>query len=289
MSSDTPPLDIDLLRRWIGRTETARDVVSLRLVREFAATLDMEANDFVEGRAAPLAIHWCLAPFAAKTSQLGSDGHPARGGFLPPVPLPRRMWAGSDLHLKERICVCDVVERHSRIADVRVKEGRTGVLCFVTVDHVFSTERGIAITERQDIVYRALGVNVKAPTVAPAKSGKPPADATWYRDRKADTVLLFRYSSLTFNGHRIHYDRSYVTGEEGYPGLIVHGPLQATLLLEYAASIWGRPPHTFKFRGLHPLFDFVEFRLCANKSSEGLDLWIQDGEGVRFIEAEARW
>jgi 3-methylfumaryl-CoA hydratase len=287
--TDMPGLDVDVLRRWIGRTETARDMVSLRLVRELQATLDENDAETAIGDAAPLAMHWCLAPPVVTTSALGPDGHPARGGFLPPVPLPRRMWAGSTLRLKDRLRVGDAVERCSRIADVSVKDGRTGVLCFVTVDHEISTDRGLAIAERQNIVYRALGPGGGTSTAQSVQLPAPPAEAAWHRDLKANPVLLFRYSALTFNGHRIHYDRSYATDEEGHPGLIVHGPLQATLLLEYAASIRGSAPQGFTFRGLQPLFDFMPFRLCAKETGAALGLWIQNGEGACTMEAEARW
>lgn len=287
--TETPNLDVSLLRTWIGRSETARDVVSLRLVRELHATLDHDGVAPVEGDAAPLAVHWCLAPPAAKTSSLGPDGHPARGSFLPPVPLPRRMWAGGRLRFKDRLRVGDVVERRSRVADVTVKEGRTGVLCFVAVDHEIATDRGLAVTERHDIVYRGPAPKGDVQAAKPVPLPEPPADATWHHDTKAGPTLLFRYSALTFIGHRIHYDRLYAREEEGYPGLVVHGPLQATLLLEYAASIRKSAPRDFTFRGLQPLFDFTPFRLCAKEAGAGLDLWIQNGEGTRTMEAQARW
>jgi 3-methylfumaryl-CoA hydratase len=282
-------LDVDLLKSWIGRTETARDVVSIRLARELSATLDRAGAEPQPGDLAPLAVHWCLAPPAALTASLGPDGHPARGGFLPPVPLPRRMWAGSTLRFTDRLRVGDMVERRSRIGDVAMKEGRSGILCFVAVDHEIFTERGLAIVERHDIVYRPLGERGEPPPATPVPLGAPPPDATWHRDMQAGPVVLFRYSALTFNGHRIHYDRTYVKEQEGYPGLIVHGPLQATLLLEYAAAIRGGAPHAFKFRGLQPLFDFMPFRLCAREVSDGLDLWIEVAGGLRSMEAEARW
>jgi 3-methylfumaryl-CoA hydratase len=271
--------DIEMLRGWIGRTETARDVVAPRLVEEFRATLDDDATS----AAAPLAIHWCLAPPAPPTVSLGPDGHPARGGFLPPVPLPRRMWAASSLTFHDSLRIGDAVERRSRIADVAVKHGRTGRLCFVTVAHEFATGRGLAITERQEIVYRDLQ------PAGPAAARKDPPAAQWQRDATAGPVLLFRYSALTFNGHRIHYDRSYVTEIEGYPGLIVHGPLQATLLIEFAASIRGAAPARFQFRGLQPLFDFEPFRLGAREMEAGLHLWIEAADGRQTMDATAAW
>ncbi len=276
-------LDETHLRSWINRAETVEDGVSCRLVREFTATLDTSDDLPRPGDEAPLGIHWCLSPPTVKASRIGPDGHPARGGFLPPVPLPRRMWAGSALQFHDRLLVGDDVRRHSVIQDVAIKHGRSGILCFVTVLHALSTARGPAITERHDIVYRALG-GPAAPKPDPALLPKPER----MREMRADPVLLFRYSAVTFNGHRIHYDRGYATGEEGYPGLVVHGPLQATLLLQFAAEILGCAPSRFTFRGLQPLFDFEAFRLCARRAETGLHLWIDTADGKQTMEAEAR-
>jgi 3-methylfumaryl-CoA hydratase len=270
------------LQGWIGRTEQAEDVIAPRLVREFLATLDKSDDLPVPGAPAPLAIHWCLSPPTVKASSIGPDGHPLRGGFLPPVPLPRRMWAGGGLQFHDQLRVGDVVRRHSSIKGVTVKEGRSGILCFVTVQHELSTARGLALTERHDIVYRDLGGKA-APKPSPAVLPK----AEWMRDMKADPPLLFRYSAVTFNGHRIHYDRNYVTGVEGYPGLIVHGPLQATLLLHFAEEINGHAPSRFEFRGLQPLFDFEPFRLCARRGAEGLLLWVETPDGKQTMDAKA--
>jgi 3-methylfumaryl-CoA hydratase len=275
----TAALDVSHLREWIGRTETVEDYVTPRLMREYAAMMDHEAPQEI----APLAIHWCLSPPAANTASLGPDGHPARGGFLPPVPLPRRMWAGGRLRLGDRLRVGDAVQRRSEITDVTVKEGRTGTLCFVTVAHEIFSPRGLAIAEEQNIVYRD--------AAAPASPAKParPSTPDWVAEKKADPVLLFRYSALTYNGHRIHYDRSYAMGEENYPGLIVHGPLQATWLLEFAAKIKDGAPAYFSFRGVQPLFDFLAFKLCAKAQEGGLNLWIETADGVTTMEATAAW
>jgi 3-methylfumaryl-CoA hydratase len=273
-------LDINHLRGWIGRTDTARDVITDRLVREYAATMDTVPD----AQNAPLAVHWCLAPPAAAASDIGPDGHPARGGFLPPVPLPRRMWAGGQLTFHNRLMVGDHVERVSNIADVTVKEGRTGVLCFVTLHHEISSSAGLLITERQDLVYRPAAGSASG-TAKPEEL--PPAQ--WRRTQKADPVLLFRFSALTFNGHRIHYDRPYAMEVENYPGLVVHGPLQASWLLNFAAEIKGAAPRQFSFRGVNPLFDFQSFALCAREADNGLQLWIQSGEGVRTMDAQAQW
>lgn len=275
-------LDEKLLKTWIGRTEQAEDVVAPRLVREFLVTLDKSDNLPDVSALAPLAFHWCLSPPMVKASGLGSDGHPHRGGFLPPVPLPRRMWAGGDVRFHEPISVGDVVRRQSRIQDVSIKEGRSGILCFVTVQHELFTARGLVLTERQDIVYRDLGGRA-----APSPSLAVLPKAEWSRDMRADPPLLFRYSAMTFNGHRIHYDRDYATGVEGYPGLVVHGPLQATLLMQFAEEIKGSALAQFSFRGLQPLFDFEPFRLCARRDAEGLHLWVQTAGGKQTMDAKA--
>jgi 3-methylfumaryl-CoA hydratase len=284
----TPSLDIESLRQWIGRQDRAADRVEPRLVRSLRATLDQDPGEPKEGDRAPLAVHWCLAPPIAIASGLGSDGHPARGGFLPPVPLPRRMWAGSTLEIGDDLQVGDDVERVSRIADVTLKEGRTGPLCFVTVDHIFSTRRGAAVREKQSIVYRDVERQQAAAEAKPAT--QPSKTPTWQRKVHGDPVLLFRYSALTFNGHRIHYDRSYCIEKEGYPGLIVHGPLQATLLLMLAASAReGATPRRFEFRAVNPLFDGANFTVNAVAEGEGLDLWVADLNSRRTMMARADW
>jgi 3-methylfumaryl-CoA hydratase len=275
-------IDIDTLRGWIGRTETTRDAVTCELVARFLATLDAVSVRLEPDDPAPLGIHWCLAPAVAPTSRLGPDGHPARGGFLPPVPLPRRMWAGGELVFERPLRIGETVRRTSRIEDVALKQGRSGPLCFVTMRHDIEADGAVAIRERQDIVYRGMDAN-------PAPSAPPPEAETWRRDVEASPVLLFRYSALTFNGHRIHYDRRYCLETEGYPGLVVHGPLQATLLLHLAAELRdGTTPARFTFRGVAPAFDGV-LKLNASETDAGLRLWTSDADGRRCMEAEAQW
>jgi 3-methylfumaryl-CoA hydratase len=236
----TEKLDIDHLRQWIGRSEEASDIVTAQLVKGLRATLFQEVGEPRAGDAAPFTVHWCLAQPVAPMAMIGPDGHPKRGGFLPPVPLPRRMWAGGELEFIDPLRVGDEAKRTSRISDVTVKTGSTGTLCFVAVEHIITTSRGTAIRERQDIVYRDPG---GTPAAAPAKAPPPPPAAKHRESHVSDSVLLFRYSALTFNGHRIHYDRDYVTKVEGYPGLIFHGPLQASLIVELAAKLHnGQPP-----------------------------------------------
>jgi 3-methylfumaryl-CoA hydratase len=281
----TDQIDLDHLRQWIGRTNEVSDVVTAQLVKGLRATLFQEIGEPKPGDAAPFTTHWCLGQPVYPMSELGPDGHPTRGGFLPPVPLPRRMWAGGELEFLDTLRVGDVVKRTSRISDVTMKTGSTGVLCFVSVAHEVTTPRGTAIRERQDIVYRDVS---NAPQAAPAKA--PPPAAQHRETHMADAVLLFRYSALTFNGHRIHYDRDYVTKVEGYPGLIFHGPLQATLIVELAAKLHGgKPPAKLSYRGLQPLFEGSEFSINANPIDHGMELWTANSAGQPTMKGTATW
>ena len=284
----TDKLDLDHLRQWIGRTEEASDIVTAQLVKGLRATLFLDIGEPKRGDAAPFTTHWCLAQPVYPMSMLGPDGHPTRGGFLPPVPLPRRMWAGGELQFVEPLRVGDEATRSSRISDVTVKNGSTGTLCFVSVEHTISTSRGVAIRERQDIVYRDMPSGGKNAT--PAKPAATPPTARHRQTHLSDPVLLFRYSALTFNGHRIHYDRDYVTKVEGYPGLIFHGPMQAALLVEFAAHLHGgTAPKKFSYRGLQPLFEGGEFSVNANEIAEGLDIWVANAEGAPTMRGTASW
>lgn len=276
--------DIDHMNEWIGREEVVVDRLSADLVRKYHATVDFPGDPPGEGEAAPQLIHFCLAQPAAPTAGLGPDGHPARGGFLPPVPLPRRMWAGGEISFLRELRVGQEICRVSRIENVQLKEGRTGALCFVTIRHLLVADNAPAIEERQDVVYRGLD--------APGAGGKalaPAPKGAHRRTTRAEAPLLFRYSALTFNGHRIHYDRRYVTQIEGYPGLIVHGPLQAALLCNYALELRGERPTRFRFRGLSPLFDDDIFTLHASPLEDGFKLWTATENGPVAMEAEAFW
>jgi 3-methylfumaryl-CoA hydratase len=283
----TEALDLDHLRQWIGRTEQATDTVTAQLVKGLRATLFMDIGAPKPGDAAPWTVHWCLTQPVYPMAQLSADGHPTRGGFLPPVPLPRRMWAGGELEFFEPLRVGDEATRTSRISDVTMKTGSTGVLCFVSVKHEITTPRGTAIRERQDIVYRDMSAPQAA---APAPTPPPPPVAKHRESHIADPVLLFRYSALTFNGHRIHYDRDYVTKVEGYPGLIFHGPLQAAFIVELAARLHGGiAPKKFIYRGLQPLFEGSEFSANANDTSAGMELWIANSAGQPTMKGTATW
>ena len=278
--------DLDHLRQWIGRSTQATDIVTAQLVKGLRATLFQEIGEPKPGDAAPFTVHWCLAQPVYPMSELGPDGHPTRGGFLPPVPLPRRMWAGGELEFFDALRVGDETTRTSRIADVTMKTGSSGVLCFVSVDHLVTTPRGTALRERQDIVYRDLSTA----STATAKPPAPPPVAKHRESHMADAVLLLRYSALTFNGHRIHYDRDYVTRVEGYPGLIFHGPLQAALIIEMAARLHGgAAPQKFSYRGLQPLFEGSKFSVNANETEAGLELWTANSAGQPTMKGTATW
>ena len=280
-----PTLDLADLQRWIGREATAQDVVTRELVRRFNATFDAGGSEPEEGDVAPRLIHFCLAQPAAPGAELGDDGHPARGDFLPAVSLPRRMWAAGDLGFRAELRVGETVTRRSRVADVQAKQGRAGELCFVTVDHVVEASGRVAVEERQTLVYRGPGGAGPPPTTPAAGAAAPQAVIL------ATASLLFRYSALTFNGHRIHYDRTYAVEREAYAGLVVHGPLQATLLMRLATGLRdGVPPTRFAFRSVSPLFDTAPIQLfAATNAGESLRLWTARPNGPEAMVAEAHW
>ncbi|WPB58817.1 MaoC family dehydratase N-terminal domain-containing protein [Xylophilus sp. GOD-11R] len=285
------PTLIAHLKSWTGRTETLVDQAGAAPILALAATLDRDDGDRLASDPAaelPPLWHWLYFLPRPLAREIGEDGHARRGGFLPPVPLPRRMWAGGRLkwQVGNPLRVGQRIERHSRILSVEHKAGRSGELVFVTVGHEVHNERGLALAEEHDIVYRAAarpGDPAPAPVVA--ETG-----AAWQRDLLADPVLLFRYSALTFNGHRIHYDRRYVTGVEGYPGLIVHGPLIATLLVDLLGRhAPGRALATFDFRAVRPTFDIHCFSVNGQPSEDGrtVRLWGADHEGFLTMQATA--
>lgn len=275
------------LQNWVGRREVAEDTITVRLAHAFCATLDLDAGNVSKGTPAPYGLHWCLAPAIVALKDIGPDGHPRRGGFLPPVALPRRMWAGGRLAFHDQLRVGDRVERSSIVKSITEKSGRTGRLCFVVVEHNYSTQRGLAIAERHDIVYRGL----EAPTTERSATPDLPESADISRRIDPSAVFLFRYSALTFNGHRIHFDRQYVTEAEHYPGLIVHGPLQATLLLDLTAQLRpGSPLHTFSFRALKPLFDTDKFAVNGVKTgASSARLWVSSQTNPLHMDAHAEW
>jgi 3-methylfumaryl-CoA hydratase len=274
------------LRAWIGRSETRRDTIGSTPVAALAATLDHPAAPVPPGTPLPPLWHWLYFLPLHRASDLGPDGHARRGGFLPPVPLPRRMWAGSQFEFRSPVRVGDAVERLSTIEDVTSKTGRSGALVFVKVRHELRCNGAAqpALVEWHDIVYR----EAKQSGAAEPPPQPTPQGADWQREIVPDDVLLFRYSALTFNGHRIHYDRRYATGVEGYPGLVVHGPLIATLLLDLLRrQLPQADVAAFRFRAVRPTFDGRPFRIDGARDGRTVRLWAQDHEGWLTMDAAA--
>jgi 3-methylfumaryl-CoA hydratase len=279
--------DVDL-KSWVGKRQDRVDFVNPNHVAAWKAMLDLDDPFPRDGDPVSTGFHWTLFTPLARQSEIGADGHPRRGGFLPPVPLPRRMWAGGRLELRRPLLVGERVRQSSVIAGVEEKKGRSGTLVFVTVRHTVSGEAGVALEEEQDIVYR----DPPPPGSAPAVPSPPvPApQGTWRRQITPDPVLLFRYSALTFNAHRIHYDRPYAAGEEGYAGLVVHGPLIATLLLDLVLrSLPGATLARFSFKAVRPTVDTSPFTVEGGPGErEGqVRLWSTDNHGQVGMEAEA--
>jgi 3-methylfumaryl-CoA hydratase len=287
----TTSAEIDF-KQWVGRTETVSDVVTPTPYAALSATLDRPAERPTPGTPLPALWHWLYFLPLHRQSEIGPDGHAKRGGFLPPIPLPRRMWAGSQFQFHEPVRVGDAVTRVSTIHDVTEKSGRTGPLVFVKVRHEISREgsSNVAITEFHDIVYReaAKPDEVAPPPVAASETSE------WEKGWVPDDVLLFRYSALTFNGHRIHYDRRYVTEVEGYPGLIVHGPLIATLLLDLLRhKLPDAEVAEYRFKAVRPIFDINTFsvhgepKVDGQKEGKTFHLWAKDHEGWLTMDATA--
>ena len=275
------------LTDWIGRSETVTDTVAPTPYAALSAMLDRDPQRPPVGTLLPALWHWLYFLPLHRQSEIGPDGHAKRGGFLPPVPLPRRMWAGSQFQFHSPLRVGDALMRTSTIHDVTEKSGRTGPLVFVKVRHEIQRdgEADVALTEFHDIVYRE-APSAEQPATAPTTA---PAISPWERKWVPDDVLLFRYSALTFNGHRIHYDRRYVTEVEGYPGLIVHGPLIATLLVDLLRR--ERPEArlgAFEFRAMSPLFDTAPFSVCGRfDDTKHATLWARGPQGQLAMQASA--
>lgn len=260
----------DALREWVGRTREIKDEVTLARARGMLALLDRDPGELGWGDFLPRGWHWLYFNPTVPRSELGPDGHPARGRFLPPVELPRRMWAGGRLRFVGDLSIGQRAERRSRILSVEEKTGRSGRLTFVTVGHRIGVAGTPALEEEQDLVYReerSPGEGFRGPP--------PPEEAEWSEPVAADAVTLFRFSALTFNGHRIHYDHPYATEVEGYPGTVVHGPLLALLLLDAGSRRSGRPPLRFAYRAMSPLFCDETFVLAGRASEEEgvTELW----------------
>lgn len=279
--------DLEQLRQWIGRREADIDYVTIPSVHRLAATLDRDDPLPKIGDPLPIGWHSILFPRVARQSQIGPDGHPERGDFLPPVALPRRMFAGKRITFHSELRVGDEVRRESTIMDVSRKQGRTGEMMFVTVKTDISSPRGLAITEEQDLVYRAEA----APGAPPPAPQPAPGAAVWKKTVTPDPVMLFRYSALTFNGHRIHYDHPYVTKIEGYPERVMNGGFTTLFVFELARAHAATPLKTIASRNVRPLFVDRPIAICGEPSADGKSakLWAADDNGALALSATAEF
>jgi 3-methylfumaryl-CoA hydratase len=274
------------LQDWVGKTEAVMDHIYPTPVKALALTLNDSNLEVREGAHLPEIWHWLyFLPMVAR-SEIGSDGHPKRGGFLPPIALERRMWASGRLTFHQDLLIGDQITKTSEILKVSEKEGKAGKMVFVTVKHSIFSERGVAVEEEQNIVYLPMP---KAYTPAPPNPA--PEDLEWKDAYLIDPVLLFRFSALTFNAHRIHYDIQYATQIEKYPGLVVHGPLQALLLLESARKRNpDKKPVYYEFKAVRPLFDFDQLHIGGQvRTDRGHDLYAINADGNITMQAAVSW
>ena len=282
---------------WCGKTDVSQDVIDPSLTARLRTSLLRDEQSPSTGFL-PTLGHWCFFQSPAPAHLLSEDGHPQRGGFLPPIPLPRRMWAGGALEFFAQIPVGATLTRHSTIASIQEKKGRTGKLVFVAIEHDYWQEETRLLTERQELVFREAATN----TNSDAANTKPPVDTPpidltiplYSQTLCGDAVTLFRFSALTFNSHRIHYDRDYAVNVEGYAGLVVHGPLLATQLAHFAEENFGasdRRLRHFSFKAVSPIVDAQNYTLCAGKrGGDGrVPLWIVKDDGVLAMRAEAQF
>jgi 3-methylfumaryl-CoA hydratase len=270
---------------WVGRTETLVDTLSPTPARALEATLGRSPSAFAPGTDCPALWSWLFFLPLAPMGEVGTDGHPKRGGFLPPIELPRRMWAGSRCTIHGPLRMGDEIRKTSTLLKITEKSGTAGPLIFVTVRHEIESRSRVAMVEEQDIVFMTI------PAVWQPAAPTPLPPCAWQETVVADPVFLFRFSALTFNGHRIHYDRTYAMEVEKYPGLVVHGPAQAILLFDAAQRRHPeRRPASFSFRGVRPLFDFDTISVNgATRPDGGLDLFTANGEGAVGMQATLTW
>lgn len=278
-------LDMDHLRKWIGKSQTVTERIAPFPSNALSATLNRDDPDHADGTPLPPLWHWLHFLPVYKLVDAGEDGHAALGGFLPPVPLPRRMWAGSRLKWSAPMRIGRELRKVSTVESVEHKAGKSGDLVFVTLRHQVFDGDVQGIEERQDIVYRA----PPAPDAPLPKPPQAPDGSAFSRVISPDPVLLFRYSAVTFNGHRIHYDRPYSTGPEGYPGLVVHGPLLATLMLDLLRrNMSGKDVTAFDFRAISPVFDTDDFSVHGQPGADDtVKLWVSGRNGALAMSATA--
>ncbi|WP_282127404.1 FAS1-like dehydratase domain-containing protein [Roseobacter litoralis] len=267
---------------WIGRTEQCHGAFSSEAARKLSATVGGTAAK--TGAPIPYLAHWCAFTPDTPMAGLAKDGHPSLGGFLPPIQLPRRMWAGGALEFYAPLHVGAEISRHSTIAAVAQKDGAAGPMVFVTVTHELREGNTLAIRETQDIVYLDIPAEFSPPRTKPTPTTPDLIEAV-----EVNEALLFRFSALTFNAHRIHYDLPYAQNVEKYPGLVVHGPLQAMLLMQAATSFAKRAPRKFSFRSVHPMFHFDDIHLFGTETADGMTLCIGLVDGHQGMQAEITW
>jgi len=279
-------VDIDHLRKWIGKIDNVTDYVTPIVEQRYRATLNMDIGNPKDGDPVTSGLHWMLGWNLVKNDELGVDSHPALGEFLPPVPLPRRMWAGSEIKVLKPIRVGDKVVKQSTVADIQVKEGRTGLLCFVTAEYNFLVNDEVTINEKHNIVYR----DISKSGGGSGYSKEIPERADLIEKIFMHPTLLFRYSAIGFVGHRIHYDHPYTVNEENYPGLIVHGPLQATYLLRAAEKLMGKQVKSFAHKVMAPVFANSEYIVGVDKMDDGsVSCWGATKEFGVTMRAEAKF
>ena len=279
-------VDIDHLRKWIGKIDNVTDYVTPIVEQRYRATLNMDIGNPQDGEPVTSGLHWMLGWNLVKNDELGVDSHPALGEFLPPVPLPRRMWAGSEIKVLKPIRVGDKVVKQSTVADIQVKEGRTGLLCFVTAEYNFLVNDEVTINEKHNIVYR----DISKSGGGSGYSKEIPEKADLSEKIFMHPTILFRYSAIGFVGHRIHYDHPYTVNEENYPGLIVHGPLQATYLLRAAEKLMGKQVKSFTHKVMAPVFANSEYMIGVDKMDDGsVSCWGATKEFGVTMRAEAKF
>ena len=279
-------VDIDHLRKWIGKIDNVTDYVTPIVEQRYRATLNMDIGNPKHGEPVTSGLHWMLGWNLVKNDELGVDSHPALGEFLPPVPLPRRMWAGSEIKVLKPIRVGDKVVKQSAVADIQVKEGRTGLLCFVTAEYNFLVNDEVTINEKHNIVYR----DISKSGGGSGYSKEIPERADLCEKIFMHPTILFRYSAIGFVGHRIHYDHPYTVNEENYPGLIVHGPLQATYLLRAAEKLMGKQVKSFTHKVMAPVFANSEYMVGVDKMDDGsVSCWGATKEFGVTMRAEAKF
>jgi 3-methylfumaryl-CoA hydratase len=281
------PVDVGRLREWVGRRGSATDLVTPGAAERFEAMLDLPPREFRTGDPLPLGMHWCIAPPLARASALGRDGHPRHQGFMPPVPLPRRMWAGGEIAFREPLRVGIETTRRSTVASVDLKAGRTGPLVLLRLAHAYTQEGREAVVETQTLVFRE-DAGPGAGNPAPGRTrADPEPPGRLVEEISPNPTLLFRYSALTFNGHRIHYDQAYARAVEGYPDIVVHGPLIATLLMRASAAAAATGAlAAFAFRGVSPAFADKPLRIVVDVGAASMRATAVGPEGT-VMQAEA--